>query len=120
MLIEQAIFTSAETDRAQGYQLVRRSAGVSETDARELSLWGPSHDSLVERPNERSSVNFFRLESGWYSVSRTTLEGAEYSGRGGQRVSTHFLLVPPEVLARFGNNAFAVLRAATAIGAGTR
>jgi hypothetical protein len=117
VLIEQAIFTSAETDRAQGYQLVRRSSGLSEADARELSLWGPSHDSLVERPNERSSVNFFRLESGLYSVSRTTLEGAEYSGRGGKRVYTQFLVVPPDVLARFGNNAFAVLRAATAIGA---
>jgi hypothetical protein len=117
VLIEQAIFTSAETDRAQGYQLVRRSPGLSEADARELSLWGPSHDSLLERPGERTSVNFFRLESGSYSVSRTILGGAEYSGRGGEKVYTQFLVVPPAVLARFGNNAFAVLRAATAIGA---
>lgn len=117
MLIEQAIFTSAETDRTQGYQLVRRSPGLSEADARELSLWGPSHDSLLERPGERTSVNFFRLESGSYSVSRTILGGTEYSGRGGEKVYTQFLVVPPEVLARFGNNAFAVLRAATAIGA---
>jgi len=115
--IEQAIFTSAETDRTQGYQLVRRSRGLSEVDARELSLWGPSHDSLLERPGERTSVNFFRLESGLFSVSRTILGGAEYSGRGGERVHTQFLVVPPEELARFGNNAFAVLRAATAIGA---
>jgi len=117
VLIEQAIFTSAETDRAQGYQLVRRSPGLTEVDARELSLWGPSHDSLLERSGERTSVNFFRLESGLYSVSRTILGGAEYSGRGGEKVHTQFLVVPPDVLARFGNNAFAVLRAATAIGA---
>ena len=117
MFIEQAIFTSAATDRAQGYQLISRSPGLSEADARELAVWGPSHDSLLERPGERSSVNFFRLNSGLYCVSRTALAGAEYSCRGGEVVYTQFLVVPPEVLARFRNNPFAVLRAATAIGA---
>lgn len=117
MFIEQAIFTSAATDRAQGYQLISHSPGLSEADARELAVWGPSHDSLLERPGERSSVNFFRLGSGFYCVSRTSLAGAEYSGRGGEVVYTQFLVVPPEVLARFRNNPFAVLRAATALGA---
>ena len=48
MLIEQAVFTSARTDRAEGYQLVARSPGVVEEDAREISVWCPSHDSLFE------------------------------------------------------------------------
>lgn len=117
MLIEQAIFTSAETDRAQGYQIVSRSPGLSEADARELAVWGPSHDSLVERPGKQASTNFFKLNSGAFCVSRTTLAGAEYSGRGGEVVYTQFLIVPPEVLVRFRNNPFAVLRAAMAIGA---
>ncbi len=117
MLIEQAVFTSADTDRTQGYQLVGRSAGLTEPDAHELALWGPSHDSLLERSGDPTSTNFHQLASGSYCVSRTTLAGAEFSGRGGARVYTHFLIVPPGVLARFGNNPFAILRAAMATGA---
>lgn len=115
MLIEQAIFTSAQTDRADGYQLVSRSPGLAQNDALELAVWGPSHDSLLERNGQRSSTNFFKLSGGKYCVSRTTLAGAEYSGRG-QMVYTQFFVVPPEVLARFANNPFAILRAATASG----
>ncbi len=116
MLIEQAIFTSAATDRAQGYQLIRCSPGLCEADARELARWGPSHDSLLEGTDEPASTNFHRLASGAYAISRTTVAGAEYSGRGAS-VYTQFLVVPPEVLARFANNPFEVLRAATASGA---
>ncbi len=115
MLIEQAIFTSTQTERADGYQLVSQSPGLSAEDARELTVWGPSHDSLVERQGDRSSTNFFELASGAFCVSRTLLAGAEYSGRG-EVVYTQFLIVPPEVLARFANNPFAILRAATASG----
>ena len=45
--IEQAIFTSAKSDRASGYHLVSRSPGITEADARDLASWGPSHDSLL-------------------------------------------------------------------------
>jgi GTPase-associated protein 1 len=117
VLIEQAIFTSAHTDRTQGYQLIGRSPGLSDGDARELALWGPSHDSLVETSLAPASTNFHKLASGAYCVSRTTLAGAEFSGRGGAQVYTQFLVVPSEVLARFANNPFAILRAATASGA---
>lgn len=117
MVIEQAVFTSAKTDRAQGYQLLSRSPGLAECDARELSAWGPSHGSLLKQPGECSSTNFFTLASGLHCVSRTSVAGAEYSGRGGGLVYTQFLVVPPEVLARFANNPFAVLRAAAASGA---
>lgn len=118
MLIEQAIFTSAQTPQAEGYQLVRRSPGLAEADARQLTLWGPSHDSLLERSGRRLSTNFFKLDSGAYCVSRTAPAGAEFSGRG-EVVTTQFLVVPPEVLARFGNNPFALVRAALASGAMT-
>ncbi len=117
MLIEQAIFTSTQTDRACGYQLVSRSPGLFEEDACELAVWGPSHDSLLEQSGHRASTNFHRLSSGAYCVSRTTLAGVEYSGRGGAQVYTQFLVVPPALLARFSNNPFAILRAATACGA---
>ncbi|MEX2142757.1 MAG: hypothetical protein WD894_26110 [Pirellulales bacterium] len=116
MLIEQAIFTSAESDHAVGYHLVARSPGVDECDARELSVWGPSHDSLESSSvATAASVNFFRLPSGAYCVSKTLLAGEEYSGRG-LRTYTHCLIVSPPVLARFANNPFALLRAAWAKG----
>lgn len=115
--IEQAVFTSAKTDRAQGYQLLGRSPGLDESDARELSVWGPSHGSLLAQSPDAASTNFFKLASGSHCVSRTSVAGAEYSGRGGALVYTQFLVAPPEVMERFANDPFALLRAAAASGA---
>ncbi len=114
--IEQAIFTSAETDRLAGYQVVATSPGVSEADAREITVWGPSHNALLEPGPGAVSYNFHPLSSGSYCVSRTTSAGREYSGRGGARIYTQCLIVPPGTLARFANNPFALLRAALAAG----
>ncbi|MDY0169264.1 MAG: hypothetical protein RBS80_22160 [Thermoguttaceae bacterium] len=114
--IEQAVFTSARTSRAAGYHLAGRSQGVAEVDARELAVWGPSHDSLLELGPDAASVNFHPLPSGAYCISRTVSAGFEYSGRGGHRVYTQSLVVPPDALRRFANNAFAVVRAALAGG----
>ncbi len=114
--VEQAIFTSARTDRSAGYQVVARSPGVSPADAGELRMWGPSHDSLLELGPEATSLNFHPLPSGAYCVSRTTAAGFEYSGRGGHRVYTQCLIVPPDVLERFANNPFKLIKAAQAGG----
>lgn len=116
MNVEQAIFTSARTDRFSGYQLVAASPGICEADARELATWGPSHDSLLESGSAAVSVNFFALPSGAFCVSQSTPEGPELSGRGGSRVYTQALVISPDSLARFANNPFAVWRAALAQG----
>jgi len=113
--IEQAIFTSAETDRASGYQVVAASPGICEADLRELATWGPSHGALLESAWNSASLNFHPLPSGAHCVSHTTPAGWEYSGRG-VRVYTHCLVVPRQVLARFANNPFALWRAAVANG----
>ncbi|MDZ7616431.1 MAG: hypothetical protein U1E05_05460 [Patescibacteria group bacterium] len=115
-IIEQAVFTSASTNRAAGYHLVGVSPGVAEVDARELAVWGPSHDSLLDLGPDASSISFHPLPSGAYCVSHTVAAGFEYSGRGGHRVYTQCLIVSPEVMLRFANNAFAVIRAAQAGG----
>lgn len=115
MSIGQAVFTSTKTGRAQGYQIACHSEGISSEDLQELSVWGPSHDSLLHADRGAASYNFFPLPSGAYCVSRTTAQGAEYSGRG-QLIYTHNFVVPADDLARFANNQFAVLRAATATG----
>ena len=116
MAIEQAIFTSAKTAHSAGYQLAAQSAGVTDNEARELSSWGPSHGSLLNEPASSPSVNFFGLTSGRYCVSRTVAAGQEYSERGGDRIYTQCLVVDAETLSRFGNNPFALLRAASAKG----
>jgi hypothetical protein len=116
VVIEQAIFTSAQTARGDGYQLVAHSPGLSMPDARQLTAWGPSHDSLLESGDEPASVNFWRLTSGNYCVSRTTSAGHEYSARGGTKVYTQFLVIAPDEFARFANHPFAVLNAAFAQG----
>ena len=115
--IEQAVFTSAENDRASGYQVVATSPGVCEADVRELAVWGPSHDALLESAPNAVSLNFHPLPSGAYCASRTTPAGWEYSGRGGARIYTQCLIVPPKALTQFANNPFALLRAALAGGA---
>ncbi len=111
MLVDQAIFTSAQTAQRDGYQLVATSPGVSDDDARQLALWCPSHDALVDRPAAKS-INFHPLPSGAFCISRTVPAGEEYSARGGPRIHTHCLIVSPEVFARFANDPFAVVNAA--------
>lgn len=116
MLIEQAIFTSAKTSAGDGYRLVAASPGVSPQEAAELAHWGPSHDSLSDAGISAASVNFHRLASGRYCVSKTQNAGSEYSGRTGLRVYSHLLVLSADELARFANNPFAILRAAAAQG----
>jgi hypothetical protein len=117
VLIEQAIFTSTCSDRTAGYQLVARSPGIGDADARELTVWGPSHDSLETARGEPQSVNYHPLPSGAHCVSRSVLAGQEYSQRRGDLVHTHCLLVDDVAMRRFAHNPFNLLRAATALGA---
>lgn len=116
MFLEQAIFTSARTERLEGYQLAGRSPGITKDQARELTNWGPAHDSLWQAEPGASSINFHPLASGLFCISRTTLAGAEYSGRSGGRVYTQMLLMPRESLERFAANPFFVIQALSAAG----
>lgn len=106
--VEQAIFTSVETDRETGYRVVASSAGLCEADVHELSVWEPSHDSMLNMGPEAESINFHPLPSGAYCISRTTPTGSEHGGR--QRAFTHCLIVSTEVLARFANHPLAFAR----------
>ena len=116
--VEQAIFTSLIDDQRAGYHLTAASPGLRDSDARELAVWGPSHDSLwTDESGVAESINFHPLPSGAYCVSRTTVAGAEYSGRGGANIYTHCLILSAGDFKRFGDNPFAVLTAAKARGA---
>ena len=114
--IQQAIFTSARTDRMDGYQLAAASEGVSQELCDELSAWGPAHDSLLNPESRLGSFNFHRLKSGAYCLSKTVPSGSEYSGRNGPRIYTTFLILTPEQFGNFSNQPFRVLDAAIAAG----
>jgi hypothetical protein len=109
-LIEQAIFTSAETRLTTDYRVVARSAGLREADARELAAWCPTHDAMLDPDAE--SFNFHPLPSGAFCVSRTTMANWDGACQGPQRSLTHCLIVPPSLLAQFANNPFALIRVA--------
>ncbi len=114
--VEQAIFTSLRSRRNQGYHLVAHSPGFDASLAPVLNTWGPSHGSLLNDQPTAESINFAPLAPEWYSVSRTTYGGPEYSGRGGLQVFTRFLLLRREQLAGYENNALALIRTALTMG----
>ncbi len=114
MHIEQAVFTSIRGGRNEGYQLAGASPGVDDAIQRELTQWGPAHDSL--HAGRRTAVGFFRLQSGRFAISKTTVAGEEYSGRGGPRLYTQFFILPAALYQRFSYQPFRVLEALVAAG----
>jgi GTPase-associated protein 1, N-terminal domain type 2 len=113
---EQAVFTSLIRRGRGGYHLVSRSKGVDGADAQALSRWGPSHGALIVDENNRVSVNFHPLPSGRFALSRTCAGPAEYSGRGGKQLYTHFLILEEAVVNAVAFNPFAIYRDAMAHG----
>jgi hypothetical protein len=112
-LVEQAVFTAQENGPSAGYHVMAKSPGVGEADVRELAAWGPTHDSMLNPSPDAESFNFHPLSSGLYCISRTVPAHWAY-GDGTQIAYTQCLLVPLEVLHRFGNNPFAIIQAARA------
>jgi len=114
--VGQAIYSSAHNARKQGYQLLAASPCVSAQEAKALSAWCPSHGALHSDADRSRSINFHELPGGRYCLSRTTFAGQEYSDRPGERVHTHCLIVPTQLLKNFSNNPFALLEACKAKG----
>ncbi len=116
MFVEQALFTSAQTRQARGYHLVARSPGITDELAQILSVWGPTHDSLVGPDVGFHSLNYFAASDDWGVLSRSVLGESEFSGRGGFRVETNLLLMRREQLAGYGYDPLALGRTALALG----
>jgi len=89
---------------------------VDETDAQTLARWAPSHGALIVDRNNRTSVNFHPISGGRFALSRTCAGPPEYSGRGGDQLYTHFLIVDNAALASVGFHPFAIYRDAMALG----
>ena len=113
--IAQALLASTASGGPAACRVVSADPDIGEADLRELAAWGPAHDALLDRAAEASSLNFHPLPSGAYCVSLTRRADGGAAGRRG--LWTQCLVVPPQVLARFANDAFALARAARAAGA---
>lgn len=116
MWAEQAIFTSLPRRDRAGYHLVSRSRGLDAGAADALARSAPSHGALIVDAWNRSSVNFQPLPAGRFALSRTCAGAAEYSGRGGSQLYTHFLVVDDAALGAVDSQPFAIYRDAMAMG----
>ncbi len=110
--VEQAVFTSVRGRLASGYQLAATSPGIHPELARELSHWGPAHDSLEDPSPSAQSLNFHPLDEQHWCLSQTLATGAEYSGRRGLRIVTQMFVLGSEA---FGSFDFHPIRALQAI-----
>lgn len=116
MLVDQALFTSAQTRRVCGYHLVAQSAGIDERTCRELTRWCPSHGGMIGTDADSESVNYFLLGGGRVCLSRTVYGGLEYSRRGGWKVVTRMLVLTARQLRGYGNHPLHLARTALALG----
>lgn len=112
MQVDQAIFTSIQAGRVQGYQLAARSRGIDDQVAKTLTRWGPSHASLCDRDPSAESLNFHCITDDQFALSRTICGGPEYSGRGGFQLFTRFLALERDTIADFEFNPVALFRRA--------
>lgn len=112
MQAEQAIFTSVQNGRVQGYHLAARSSGIDERTAQTLTRWGPSHGALCSSEPFAESINFHALEEGRFALSRTLYGLPEYSQRGGFQLFTRFVLLEDARLFEYEFDAASVYRRA--------
>ena len=113
---DQAVFTSLASMTGSGYRLVAASRGIGPDEKSQIVSRCPSHDGLCYRNPDTWGASFYPLKSGRYCVGHTCFAGQEQTGRGGQRVYTHLVVLDDQQLAAFDCNPFAVLRAMYATG----
>ena len=116
MIVEQAIFTSAETQFARGYHLVSRSPGITADVIPTLNRWCPSHASLLRDAEDAASLNFHPLDAGRFVLSRTMHGAQEFSNRGGRQVVTVLLVLDQGQLDNYRYNPLAIARVALSLG----
>jgi hypothetical protein len=113
--LQQALFTSVQAGENEGYQIAGHSAGVDAAARRELTAWGPSHDSLQPGFSETGSINGHALADGRYCLSFTRGASDEYSGRG-QNVATWLLMANADAMELCGYHPLRLLESALAAG----
>jgi len=115
---DQAIFTSVRSPMGEGYRVIAASKGVRPEEKQFITRCSPSHNGLCVSATSTADAGrdicgaaFYRLPTGRLCVAVSSPAGAEHTGRGGQKVYTHNLLMSVEDFARWQHNPFHVLRA---------
>lgn len=112
MKAPRAIFTSARTERIQGYHLVARSSGINSQTEQILTGWCPSEDGLADNDIHAFSLQCFPSGTQQVAIARTVFGLPEYSSRGSSTVFTQMILLNIEQLAGFQFNPLVALNAA--------
>ncbi len=115
MQVEQAIFTSAQTARLQGYQITAQSCRFDDSIVRELCRWCPTQSALLSADPDFDSLNCFPVDE-FVAITRTVYGGPEYSGRGDLQIVTYILLVRQGQLTGYDFNPLNLALAAMAFG----
>ena len=120
---DQAIFTSIRTPMGEGYRIIAASLGIRSDEKQTITRHSPSHEGLClgQTDTTRSfggaqGAAFYPLPSGRFCVALSCPAGAEHTGRGGQRVYTHNVVIRADDWSLLGYNPFNVLRAMAAAG----
>ena len=102
MLVEQAVFTSANVRQLGHCDLVARSAGVDEALAKKLMTWCPAFWDLNEQ--HRESFNYFLPTPERLVLCRSVYSRSEYGRAEGGRLTTLAMILDPQQLAGFQHN----------------
>lgn len=116
MQVEQAVFTSANTQRMRGYQLIAQSPGISDHVARQISLWCPSQSALQASDADFECLSFFRVTDESVAIARSIRGGPEYSARGELEIVTLLLVLRNDQLAGYDFHPLAVALTAMTLG----
>lgn len=101
IICDQVVFTSIRTPTGQGYRIVAASPGVRANEKAEITTRAPSHGSLCERGPDSVGLLSYRLADGRRCIGYVCHAGTEPTGRGGQRVYTHMVLLDPAAFRSF-------------------
>jgi hypothetical protein len=115
VVLQQTLFASVQAGENEGYQIAGSSPGVDADTRRELTAWGPSHDSLQPGVEDAGSINGHALADGRYCLSLTRTVSDEYSGRG-RNVATWVLIAGADAIELCGRHPLRLLESALAAG----
>jgi hypothetical protein len=101
---DHVVFTSIRSLTGEGYRVVAASTAVKPEEKTEITQWSPSHGGLGEAGEDAVGLLAYPLRSGRYAVALVRPAGEEHTGRGGQRVLTHTVLLDKSSYRRFDHN----------------
>lgn len=109
---DQAVFTSVRSLMGEGYQIVAASSGITPQEKADIVRNSPSHGSL-RHLKETLAVGLlsYTLASGRRCATYCCHAGKEQSGRGGNRVYSHMVLLDQPNFALFDSDVTGVHKA---------